>query len=123
MSTQMKATQMLLVISTAFVILNLPSYVIRVWIFIVSVCIHRILIWYLFFVRQLHRNYISFFQANNTYHWYIILQQFAQTLYLCNFGINFVLYCMSGQNFRFVFQCTLFLLEKQNKKLKNLDNL
>lgn len=37
MSTQMKATKMLLVISTAFVILNLPSYVIRVWIFIVSV--------------------------------------------------------------------------------------
>lgn len=118
MSTQMKATQMLLVISTAFVILNLPSYVIRVWIFIVSVCIHRILISNFSFVRQLHRNYISYFQANNTYHWYIILQHFAQTLYLCNFGINFVLYCMSGQNFRFVFQCTLFLYLKTEKKIE-----
>lgn len=36
-ATQMKVTKMLLVISTVFVILNLPSYVIRVWIFIVSV--------------------------------------------------------------------------------------
>lgn len=36
-NTQMKVTKMLLVISTVFVILNLPSYVIRVWIFIVSV--------------------------------------------------------------------------------------
>lgn len=36
-TTQMKVTKMLLVISTVFVILNLPSYVIRVWIFIVSV--------------------------------------------------------------------------------------
>lgn len=41
-TTQMKVTKMLLVISTVFVILNLPSYVIRVWIFIVSVskCVH-----------------------------------------------------------------------------------
>ncbi|XP_055323802.1 neuropeptides capa receptor [Sitodiplosis mosellana] len=73
-STQMKVTKMLLVISTVFVLLNFPSYVIRVWVFIVS--------------------------ASNKDHWYIIWQHFAQTLYICNFGINFVLYCLSGQNFR-----------------------
>lgn len=36
-SSQMKVTKMLLIVSTVYILLNLPSYVIRVWVFLVSV--------------------------------------------------------------------------------------
>lgn len=32
----------------------------------------------------------------------VIAQYISQQLFLTNFGINFMLYCMSGQNFRYI---------------------
>lgn len=32
----------------------------------------------------------------------MIAQYISQQLFLTNFGINFILYCMSGQNFRYI---------------------
>ncbi|XP_037039869.1 thyrotropin-releasing hormone receptor isoform X2 [Bradysia coprophila] len=70
-SSQMKVTKMLLIISSVFVCLNLPSYVARMLVF-------------------LEKDSKPF----------IVLQYFAYIPYLTNFGINFILYCVSGQNFR-----------------------
>lgn len=43
------------------------------------------------------------FQADGSNHWFVLMQNVSQTFFVSNFGINFVLYCMSGQNFRFVY--------------------
>jgi hypothetical protein len=44
-NTQAKITKMLLLVSTVFVILNLPSYVSRLWVFIkVSACKYTVLL-------------------------------------------------------------------------------
>uniref|UniRef100_A0A1B6D8L9 G-protein coupled receptors family 1 profile domain-containing protein n=1 Tax=Clastoptera arizonana TaxID=38151 RepID=A0A1B6D8L9_9HEMI len=74
-SSQTKVTEMLLIVSTVFICLNLPSYVIRVWAF-VSEAMHT--------------------QPSDI----IILQHYFNLLFTTNFGINFALYCVSGQNFR-----------------------
>ncbi|XP_050540868.1 cysteinyl leukotriene receptor 2 [Daktulosphaira vitifoliae] len=71
-TSQIKVTKMLLVVSTVFLCLNLPSYVFRLWI-----------VW----DEKATRKYKN-------------LQFVANQMYNTNFGINFVLYCVSGQNFR-----------------------
>ncbi|CAH1709930.1 unnamed protein product [Aphis gossypii] len=70
-TSQIKVTEMLLVVSTVFLCLNLPSYVFRVW-----------MVW------------------DNTSTKYKTIQVIANQMYNTHFGINFVLYCVSGQNFR-----------------------
>nr|BAO01068.1 neuropeptide GPCR A18 [Nilaparvata lugens] len=75
-SSSAKVTEMLLVVSTVFIVLNLPSYVVRIWI------------------------YASPPSHNEHNNWQIILQHYFLVLFNTNFGINFVLYCVSGQNFR-----------------------
>ncbi|XP_024082327.1 galanin-like G-protein coupled receptor npr-9 isoform X2 [Cimex lectularius] len=77
-SSQTKVTEMLLVVSTVFICLNLPSYVMRVWVYL--------------------SESLNLGEEQNIN--MIILQQYFQLLFLTNFGINFALYCVSGQNFR-----------------------
>ncbi|XP_036339973.1 uncharacterized protein LOC118749279 [Rhagoletis pomonella] len=66
---------MLLIVSTVFVCLNLPSSVMRI------------------------KTYLET-QTSTNEKTTVILQYIFQLLFITNFGINFVLYCVSGQNFR-----------------------
>ncbi|XP_025994992.2 thyrotropin-releasing hormone receptor isoform X2 [Solenopsis invicta] len=72
---QTKVTKMLLVVSTTFLCLNLPAVVIRIIVFIYNQKIEELL-------------------------WLYWAQQIVQALFYTSFGINFILYCASGQNFR-----------------------
>ncbi|XP_037930876.1 cysteinyl leukotriene receptor 1 [Teleopsis dalmanni] len=74
-SSQLKVTKMLLVVSTVFVCLNLPSYILRIKTFLET-------------------------QTSANEKTTVVLQYIFQLLFITNFGINFVLYCVSGQNFR-----------------------
>ncbi|GAB0100589.1 uncharacterized protein DMENIID0001_166500 [Sergentomyia squamirostris] len=71
-ASQIKVTKMLLMVSSVFVCLNLPSYVMRV------------------------RAYVETSPSKTT----IVIQYYFWLFFITNFGINFALYCVSGQNFR-----------------------
>ncbi|XP_021698327.1 growth hormone secretagogue receptor type 1-like [Aedes aegypti] len=71
-NSQMKVTKMLLIVSSVFVCLNLPSYLMRV------------------------RAFIETEPSSLT----ILVQYYCYLFFITNFGINFILYCISGQNFR-----------------------
>ncbi|CAL1685987.1 unnamed protein product [Lasius platythorax] len=71
---QTKVTKMLLLVSSAFFCLNMPSFVLRV----------------IAFLYEDHKSPI----------WLIPAQQMCNLLFNTSFGINFVFYCASGQNFR-----------------------
>ncbi|XP_021698328.1 cysteinyl leukotriene receptor 1 [Aedes aegypti] len=71
-NSQIKVTKMLLIVSTVFVCLNLPSYAVRVKIFLGTEHAHIVL----------------------------LVQNCCHLFFMTNFGINFILYCVSGQNFR-----------------------
>ncbi|KDR16422.1 hypothetical protein L798_09328, partial [Zootermopsis nevadensis] len=88
---QQNITKMLLLISTVFIMLNLPSYVIRLYVF---VCF------------SLWR------QQTPASLW--CLQQFFMLLYYTNFSINFLLYSVCGITFR---RCMLQLIRKKLKSL------
>lgn len=89
--TQQSITKMLLLISTVFVLLNLPSYVIRLYVFV-------------FF--SLWR------QTTPASLW--CMQQFFMLLYYTNFSINFLLYSMCGITFR---RCLWQLIRNKLKAL------
>ncbi|XP_043285868.1 thyrotropin-releasing hormone receptor [Venturia canescens] len=72
--SQTKITKMLLVVSSVFLCFNLPAYVMRVHAFIKG-------------NEEVPRATV-------------IIQHVCNLLFDTNFGINFVLYCASGQNFR-----------------------
>ncbi|KNC30390.1 hypothetical protein FF38_02671 [Lucilia cuprina] len=74
-SSQLKVTKMLLIVSTVFVCLNLPSFIMRMITFLET-------------------------QSSTNEKTTVVLQYIFQLLFITNFGINFVLYCVSGQNFR-----------------------
>ncbi|TDG52541.1 hypothetical protein AWZ03_000774 [Drosophila navojoa] len=74
-SSQLKVTKMLLVVSTVFVCLNLPSCLLRIETYWET-------------------------QTAKTQNTTIVLQYIFNAFFITNFGINFVLYCVSGQNFR-----------------------
>lgn len=71
---QSKITKMLLTVSTIFLCLNLPAYGIRAYAFI--------------------------YPDNNPPRLLEIMQPVCNMLFNTNFGINFILYCATGQNFR-----------------------
>ncbi|XP_063218416.1 nociceptin receptor-like [Bacillus rossius redtenbacheri] len=71
--SQSKVTKMLLVVSTVFLILNLPGYLFRI---------------------------VGYVQVSHTHMVIFLVRHVCMLLYTTNFGINFVLYCVSGQNFR-----------------------
>ncbi|XP_069157652.1 kappa-type opioid receptor-like [Procambarus clarkii] len=74
--SQNKVTKMLLVISTVFIVLNLPSYLMRAY----------ILLW-------------CGDSCDESATFYTLQQTFT-LLFYTNFAINFLLYCVTGQNFR-----------------------
>ncbi|KAG6442778.1 hypothetical protein O3G_MSEX002511 [Manduca sexta] len=73
---QQRVTRMLLIVSSVFVALNLPAYTMRI-------CAYA--------YNMSEKEYSGRYAA---------LQQVALLFFNTNFGINFVLYCLSGQNFR-----------------------
>ncbi|XP_051172426.1 thyrotropin-releasing hormone receptor-like isoform X1 [Leptopilina boulardi] len=87
---QQSITKMLLLISTVFILLNLPSYVVRF-------CV------YFFALAR---------KDTPTLLW--CLQQFFMLLYYTNFSINFLLYAMCGITFR---RCLEQLLRKVLKTI------
>ncbi|XP_065206444.1 neuropeptides capa receptor isoform X2 [Planococcus citri] len=91
--SQSKVTQMLLVVSTVFICLNLPSYLLRIWVYV---------------------NKKSDPMANDDIVM-VLLQHYSNILFATNFGINFVLYCISGQNFRKAL-CSLFCPKRVRRK-------
>ncbi|XP_013408815.1 thyrotropin-releasing hormone receptor [Lingula anatina] len=80
--SQMKITKMLLVVSTVFLFLNLPSHGIRIYVLIML--------------------YANGGQHSGTQMEYV-LQYVFQFLYYINFAVNFFLYCITGRNFRRAF--------------------
>lgn len=75
-----KVTNMLLIVSTAFVCLNCPSYLLRFY------------MW--------HDADQDFAKSPG----WQVLQYLTTFLYQISFAMNFFLYCMSGQNFRYAFE-------------------
>lgn len=76
---QVKITKMLLIISTIFIGLNSPSYLVRLWVF--------------FRGEPAAGQQPTIADDTN-------LQQWSLLAFYLNFAINFLLYCVSGQNFR-----------------------
>ncbi|KPI92050.1 FMRFamide receptor [Papilio xuthus] len=74
--SQTRVTRMLLIVSSVFVCLNLPAYTMRVIAYALNLK-----------------------ERESTGSW-AALQQIALIFFNTNFGINFTLYCLSGQNFR-----------------------
>ena len=76
--SQMKITKLLLVVSTVFLLLNLPSHAIRV---------------YFFFMGYFKDSW----EPSNSL---VLWQQIFTIIYYCNFSVNFFLYSLCGKNFR-----------------------
>uniref|UniRef100_A0A182N1U9 G-protein coupled receptors family 1 profile domain-containing protein n=1 Tax=Anopheles dirus TaxID=7168 RepID=A0A182N1U9_9DIPT len=91
-NSQIKVTKMLLIVSTVFVCLNLPSYIVRVKIYL----------------ETEHTNM-------NIY----LVQNCCQLFFMTNFGINFILYCVSGQNFR---KAIFGMFHKRSQRQINLEH-
>ncbi|KAG0432447.1 hypothetical protein HPB47_020835 [Ixodes persulcatus] len=80
-ATQISVTRMLLLVSTVFVLLNLPSYVLRIYVFLLS-----------------FGDAESLEAASGSLAY--VLQRYFMILYYTNFAINFVLYNASSRMFR-----------------------
>ncbi|NP_001127716.1 neuropeptide receptor A18 [Bombyx mori] len=87
--SQHRVTRMLLIVSSVFVVLNLPAYTMRI----------------LAYAYNMNEEEYSGRWA--------AVQQLSLLFFNTNFGINFMLYCLSGQNFRRAVQQTLPCLRKR----------
>ncbi|XP_053673427.1 alpha-1A adrenergic receptor-like [Anopheles nili] len=94
-NSQIKVTKMLLIVSTVFVCLNLPSYIIRVKIYLET--------------DHTNLNMNLIYQIQNCF----------QLFFMTNFGINFILYCVSGQNFR---KAIFEMFQKRSQRHINLEH-
>ncbi|XP_023212648.1 neuropeptides capa receptor-like [Centruroides sculpturatus] len=101
-SIQMNTARMLFLVSTTFLILNLPSYVMR-----------------------LYTLYLEFTDSKPTVN-VIIIQRYTMLPYYSNFAVNFILYNLSSRVFR---RCVFNYLRRYYKVLfdcgsdhSNLDN-
>lgn len=81
-SYQMKATRMLLIVSTVFLVCNLPTHAVR--------C-------YGFVMNMVDESYVP----SRTF---ILWQKFFQIMYYINFSVNFFLYSFSSRSFRLGFR-------------------
>ncbi|XP_077529615.1 uncharacterized protein LOC144142059 [Haemaphysalis longicornis] len=79
-ATQISVTRMLLLVSTVFMLLNLPSYAMRIYVFVLSLRHSE---------TDVEVNSLPF-----------VLQRYFMLLYYTNFAINFVLYNASSRMFR-----------------------
>ncbi|XP_049511358.1 pyrokinin-1 receptor [Dermacentor silvarum] len=80
-ATQISVTRMLLLVSTVFMLLNLPSYVMRIYVFLLSLGHSEL--------PDPEHNSLPY-----------VLQRYFMLLYYTNFAINFVLYNASSRMFR-----------------------
>lgn len=80
---QIQVTKMLLITSSLFLLINLPSYVLRVRLFVLSALHHQL--------------------DMRAQHFQVLLQQIFQLVYYFNFGSNFVVYSMCSGKFRQAF--------------------
>ena len=76
--TQIRITKLLLVISSVFLVLNLPSHAVRIYDFFIQ-------------VLSVEREYSPTLED---------LQQYFTLMYYLNFSVNFFLYSFCGNNFR-----------------------
>ena len=76
--SQLKVTKLLIVVSTLFIVINLPSHAVRIYSFVIS------------FTSTTYRPSIVFIHC----------QALFQYLYYTNFCVNFFLYSACGGNFR-----------------------
>ena len=83
--SQVKVTKTLVLVSTIFLLLNLPSHAIRLYNFLMA-CIDED-----YYPTKL----------------FLLLQKLFQLIYYINFGINFFLYQSCGRNFRRALMTTL----------------
>ena len=79
-SIQARTTRTLLILSTSFVVLNLPSHVLRLYVFIIS----------------LSGTTLTPLQTQKVYAW----QELVQFVYYINFASNFFLYTLCSNAFR-----------------------
>ena len=94
--TQLKVTRALLIVSSVFVLLNLPSYAFRIQAFVIT-------------VRQE--------QYNISIHAFI-WQEFIQFLYYINQSCNFFLYFACSRNFRLAVKRLLHRFRRNFKRLR-----
>ncbi|XP_026673255.1 thyrotropin-releasing hormone receptor [Ceratina calcarata] len=95
-SLQTKITKMLLVVSTVFLCFNLPAYVLRIHAFL-----------------HFQENQIASRSLE-------MAQQVCNLLFNTNFGINFILYCATGQNFRNTIR-SIFFKSHCRKRINAVD--
>ncbi|KAK2168825.1 hypothetical protein LSH36_14g12090 [Paralvinella palmiformis] len=96
--TQLRITRALLIVSSVFVLLNLPSYAFRIHAFVIT-------------IRQ--EAYEISFQA-------FIWQEFIQFLYYINQSSNFFLYCACSRNFRFALKRLFCRFKSRLLKLRHM---
>ncbi|XP_034177217.2 thyrotropin-releasing hormone receptor [Osmia lignaria lignaria] len=106
---QTKITKMLLVVSSTFLCFNLPAYVLRIYAF-------------LHFQRESNLSQVRSLE---------LAQQVCNLLFNTNFGINFILYCATGQNFRTAIRCMFLkrfrrkntaVMQVSNHRMQNVSN-
>ncbi|CAH2985625.1 unnamed protein product [Chilo suppressalis] len=90
--SQQRVTRMLLIVSSVFVVLNLPAYTMRILAYAIDLS-----------------------AAEYSGRW-TALQQVALLFFNSNFGINFALYCLSGQNFRRALRQALPCLRRRARR-------
>ncbi|XP_049885852.1 neuromedin-U receptor 1 [Pectinophora gossypiella] len=90
--SQQRVTRMLLIVSSVFVVLNMPAYTMRMLAYAYDMT-----------------------SGENSGRW-AALQQVATMFFDTNFGINFILYCLSGQNFRRALRQTLPWLRRRARR-------
>ncbi|KAI5637018.1 7 transmembrane receptor (rhodopsin family) domain-containing protein [Phthorimaea operculella] len=93
--SQQRVTRMLLLVSSVFVVLNMPAYVVRI----------------IAYAKD-----ISGAGHEDGEQWMSTLQQLSIMFFNTNFGINFILYCLSGQNFRRALRQTMPWLRKRKRR-------
>ena len=79
---QIKATRMLLIVSTVFLVCNLPTHAVR---------------FHGFIMYMIDNSYVPSRS-------FILWQKFFQTMYYINFSVNFFLYSFSSRSFRLGFR-------------------
>ncbi|XP_063392997.1 thyrotropin-releasing hormone receptor [Cydia fagiglandana] len=90
--SQQRVTRMLLIVSSVFVVLNMPAYTMRVVAYAYN---------------------MSLDEYNGRY---AAVTQLANMFFNTNFGINFILYCLSGQNFRRALRQTIPWLRNRARR-------
>ena len=95
---QMRTTRSLLVISSVFVILNLPSHAFRVW------------------VTFTYLNDASVVFSQTSLLWQLVFQ----FLYYANFSVNFFMYCACSRMFRSGLRCLMGSMKERVVSLKDM---